>query len=100
MKAPALPEIDWSRPWLMPWRARGEVVLEIANRCGLPAALNDALIDLNSAPVAEPIASVGGAPWFVRQDELPRGEAYESFIARTGRVPTRDNLHDFFNGLG
>ena len=100
MKPPTLPEIDWSRPWLMPWRARGEVVLEIANRCGLPAALNDALIDLNSAPGAQPIATVGGPLRFVRQDELPRGEAYESFIARTGRVPTRDNLHDFFNGLG
>jgi hypothetical protein len=28
---------------------------------------------------------------------LPPGEHYEAFIARTGRVPTRDNLHDFFN---
>jgi hypothetical protein len=30
---------------------------------------------------------------------LPAGEAYESFIARTSCVPTRDNLHDLFNGL-
>ena len=36
---------------------------------------------------------------FVDQSELPVGEAYEAFIARTGRVPTRDNLHDLFNGL-
>jgi hypothetical protein len=36
---------------------------------------------------------------FVRQEALPPGEPYERFIAETGQVPTRDNLHDFFNGL-
>ena len=36
---------------------------------------------------------------FVPQDALPPEEAYEAFIFRTGEVPTRDNLHDFFNGL-
>ena len=35
---------------------------------------------------------------FVLQDALPEGEAYESFIATTGNIPTRDNLHDLFNG--
>jgi hypothetical protein len=52
----------------------------------------------------------GGTPWpqalngaapvcFVPQAELPAGGAYEQFIFDTGRVPTRENLHDFFNGL-
>jgi len=36
---------------------------------------------------------------FVPQAALPKGEAYEGFVRRTGRVPTRDNLHDLFNGL-
>lgn len=36
---------------------------------------------------------------FVDQQALPPGEPYEAFIARTGSVPTRDNAHDFFNGL-
>lgn len=36
---------------------------------------------------------------FVPATELPPGEAYEAFIARTRRVPTRDNLHDAFNRL-
>ena len=36
---------------------------------------------------------------FVDQSVLPVGEAYESFIFRSGHCPTRDNLHDFFNGL-
>lgn len=38
-------------------------------------------------------------PEFVSQAVLPPGEAYEAFIARTHTVPTRDNLHDLFNGL-
>jgi hypothetical protein len=36
---------------------------------------------------------------FVQADSAPAGEAYEAFIFRTAQVPTRDNLHDFFNGL-
>jgi len=36
---------------------------------------------------------------FVPQESLPDDEPYEFFIGRTGCVPTRDNLHDFFNGL-
>jgi hypothetical protein len=36
---------------------------------------------------------------FVSQGELPTDIAYEAFIYSHKRVPTRDNLHDFFNGL-
>ena len=36
---------------------------------------------------------------FAPQDDLPEGAAYEQHIFDTRRVPTRDNLHDFFNGL-
>lgn len=54
-------------------------------------------------PVADAlnVAASGGAggPRFVPQSELPTGEAYEAFIARTGGVPTRDHPHDLFNGL-
>ena len=35
---------------------------------------------------------------FVSQNALPEGEAYEHFIGTTGKIPTRDNLHDLFNG--
>ena len=35
---------------------------------------------------------------FIAQDDLPPGAAYEAHIASTGCVPTRHNLHDFFNG--
>ncbi|MEO6322940.1 MAG: DUF3025 domain-containing protein [Polaromonas sp.] len=36
---------------------------------------------------------------FVPQSQLPPGDAYERYIFNSGSVPTRDNLHDFFNGL-
>jgi len=36
---------------------------------------------------------------FVTQSELPLAQAYEAFIFANKRVPTRDNLHDFLNGL-
>jgi hypothetical protein len=36
---------------------------------------------------------------FVPQAELSDAVAYEQFIFDTGCVPTRDGLHDFFNGL-
>ena len=36
---------------------------------------------------------------FVPQADLNDGAAYEQHIFDTRQVPTRDNLHDFFNGL-
>lgn len=36
---------------------------------------------------------------FLLHADLPEGVAYEVFIHRTAGVPTRDNAHDFFNGL-
>ena len=43
--------------------------------------------------------AAGDAPRFVDASLLDPGEAYECHIARTGTVPTRDNLHDLLNGL-
>jgi hypothetical protein len=36
---------------------------------------------------------------FVPQEALPLNAAYEQHIYETGNVPTREGLHDFFNGL-
>ena len=82
--------IDWQRPWLKPlvelaapivraadWRAALNAMASekaLRNHCGLPIQ-------------------------FVPQSALPTGTAYEAFISATGGVPTRDNLHDFFNAL-
>jgi hypothetical protein len=90
-RAPALAEIDWSRPWLARWRARGQPLAAQALRCGVAAALD--------AAGGDGLAPGASRRRFVDPTEPPAGEAYESFIARTARVPTRENLHDFFNGL-
>ena len=92
---PVWPEVDWTRPWLRPWCAAGEPLLCHARERGLVAALNEALL----APGRAPVRLAAGLLNFVGQGDLPRGEAYEAYIARTACVPTRDNLHDFFNGL-
>lgn len=79
------PAPDWEAPWLAPWRAVGPVVQA---RAAAGTGVAGALEALGAAPVR-----------FVPQAALPEGKAYESFIAETGQVPTRDSLHDFFNGL-
>ena len=83
--APGLNDIDWAAPWLAPWRAQGEAV---AHRVLAGQAQPDALNQAGVAPVC-----------FVPQSELPAGMAYEQYIFDVERVPTRDGLHDFFNGL-
>jgi hypothetical protein len=76
--------IDWRAPWLAPYADVAAPVLQrLAQGDSVAAALSRA-----DGPVR-----------FVPQAELPAGEAYENFIRRTGCVPTRDNLHDLFNGL-
>jgi len=41
----------------------------------------------------------GGSVEFVPQSDLPADIAYEAFIFSHKHIPTRNNLHDFFNGL-
>lgn len=77
--------VDWAQPWLQSLRLLGEPAGQ-AWQQGLSVA--EALHAAGSAPVG-----------FVPHSALPQGEAYEQFIFRTRTVPTRDNLHDFFNGL-
>ncbi len=72
--------INWQVPWLAPYAALA------------PAVTGDS--------VAEALNGAGNAPVrFVAQSGLPSDQAYEQFIFDTQTVPTRDNLHDFFNGL-
>jgi hypothetical protein len=51
------------------------------------------------AAMPSPIELASGPLRFVAGNSAPPGEAYEAFIARTACVPTRNNLHDLFNGL-
>ena len=80
-----LPAVDWNQPWLAPWRDPGE---RVAQAVADGVALHEALNDVQKSAVR-----------FVPQDQLPPGEAYERYIFNSGNVPTREGLHDFFNGL-
>ena len=80
-----LQQIDWERPWLQLWREPGQ---RVAQAVAAGATLCQAL---NSEP---------GAPLrFVPQSALAPGDAYERYIFNSGQCPTREGLHDFFNGL-
>lgn len=85
--APLAAALQSAPTWLSPYARLAQRVLHTANSQSVVAALNAAN---NGSP-----ASV----CFVEHSALPAGEPYESFIARTGCVPTRENLHDLFNGL-
>lgn len=98
-----LPLIDWAAPWCAPYRALGQPMAEVmarawgqATEAGSQTSQEGLCASALNAPAgwatAQPVR-------FVPQSDLPDGVAYETHIRRTARVPTRDNLHDFFNGL-
>lgn len=77
--------IDWGAPWYEPLRP-------LAAR--LPGGRRQPVADMLNG-----LAADGCAMRFVPQQRLPPGQAYEAFIFQQRQVPTRDNLHDLFNGL-
>lgn len=82
--------IDWSRPWLKHVRNIGERI----------ASAPDWRQELNLCASAMALRNHRKLPIrFVLQTDLPAETAYETFISNTGCVPTRENLHDFFNAL-
>jgi hypothetical protein len=80
-------QIDWSRPWYDAVRPAFARLAPIAEGAAIAPILNQAA-EAAQLPVR-----------FVPQSQLPDGTAYEAHIGATGCVPTRDNLHDFFNAL-
>jgi len=86
-----LPPIDWAQPWYDSVRPSFERAAPPPD--GFIEAFNAAARELD-------LRNGAGMPLsFVPQAALPEGMAYEEFIGATGEVPTRDNLHDFFNAL-
>jgi len=82
--------VDWSAPWLDAIR---EIGMEIA-------AADDWRLALNAHASRLGLSTRLGHPLrFIPQEELPVGVAYEEHIGLTGQVPTRENLHDFFNAM-
>ena len=103
-------EIDWSAAWLQGFKVQGQAVMQAWQQRGkLCVALNqcakawglalDPCAWASDAVHTHAPGEVSGVPIFVPQAQLPVGEAYESFIYNTHCVPTRENLHDFFNAL-
>ncbi len=69
---------DWAQPWFAPYRdVAGPVFARLA--------------------AGQPVHRALGHERFEPAGPLAAG--YEQHIAATGRVPTRDNAHDLFNGL-
>lgn len=86
----AFEAIAWQRPWLAFLRELGAPLARQHDWIAAAGELADArgLRNLNGQPIR-----------FIPQQQLPAGMPYEAHIASTGEVPTRDNLHDFFNAL-
>ncbi len=81
------------RPWMSGFDAE---ILALVER----APHSELLEDLTHRAQASHLKTGYGLPLsFVGQSELDSNHPYELFIARTGRVPTRDNLHDRYNAL-
>jgi hypothetical protein len=82
--------IDWNQPWLARLRHIGEAL----------AASDDWIKAAGVLSTERRLSNASGHPIrFIAQQSLPASIGYESHIAATGEVPTRNNLHDFFNTL-
>lgn len=88
--------LDATRPWWSPLRAwlPGHAHWDAA-------ALATAAVTspMPVAPLLNALAPAACPVRFTNQSALPADMAYEQFIGQNGVCPTRDNLHDFFNGL-
>lgn len=69
---------DWAQPWFAPYR---DVAAPVFERLA----------------AGQPVHQALGHARFEPAGALAAG--YERHVAATGRVPTRDNAHDLFNGL-
>ena len=88
--------LDWQKPWLAPWRTEAAgLIAQLEDGQSVAGALNA----LNTQGGAFEDTLLRAPVRFVAQSDLPVGQAYEQFIFETRQVPTRENLHDLFNGL-
>lgn len=88
-----LSAIDWSQPGFAPIAELGRCISAAEDADGLIAAVN------RQAEARGITTAAGVSIVFAPPDDAPAGCAYETHIARTGRVPTRSNRHDVFNAL-
>jgi hypothetical protein len=82
--------IDWQQPWLAPFKDTGQQLIHSG----------DWLHAANQIAHQQNIRTTSShRVVFVPQHALAADVAYEAHIHASGEVPTRDNLHDFFNTL-
>ena len=82
--------LDWSQSWFASVCPAAQSVI----------AADDWRVQINAlATLAQVVTHRDQLLTFVPQESLPEGVAYESHISATAEVPTRENLHDFFNSL-
>jgi hypothetical protein len=81
--------IDWDAPWFGAVAERGRAV----------EGVRDVRSALGAIASRQDLRNAAGRPIRFGAPEAAGAAAYEEHIHRTGEVPTRDNLHDFFNAL-
>jgi hypothetical protein len=82
--------IDWQRPWLTHLRELGVMI----------ASSSDWMSNANQVASQRGVCNSNAKPIsFVPQEGIADLSGYEAHIYSTGKIPTRDNLHDFFNAL-
>lgn len=89
MEIAGIDSVDWSAPWLVPIAELGQTI----------AASSDWRGELNRAAQNRRIDNFRSQRITFANRDAAASEPYEAFIARTGSVPARANLHDFFNAL-
>lgn len=90
---PSFQQINQTMPHLMPYADIHRAFGETYQGGHLSVWLNDYFQLSNIYPCLQ----VANTPLqFTVQDDLPHGTAYEMYIHQTAKIPTRDNLHDWF----
>jgi len=90
--AHGIERINWQAPWLAHLREQGEpAACRMDEGTDVYSVLNELILHA-AAHSTVPVK-------FVPPSDLPAGTAYESCIFNLKQCPTRNNLHDFFNGL-
>ena len=82
-----IPSLDLAAPYCAHWRPLIEQSMTLAPQFTTVSALLNQLKPANFPKR------------FVAQEDLPEGQAYESFIFEENSIPTRDGPHDYFNAL-
>jgi hypothetical protein len=102
--------LDWQQPWFIPWapygekvhlhwQQNGQLLHQALNRSLLTFSAIPSITKINSAQTSQDVLSEDRCVRFVPQQDLPADTAYETFIFQHKNIPTRNNAHDFFNGL-